>query len=39
MKNYDVMVIGAGIAGCLSAYFLNEKGLKVTIIINRFTLS
>jgi tRNA 5-methylaminomethyl-2-thiouridine biosynthesis bifunctional protein len=32
MKNYDVIVIGAGIAGCSSAYFLKEKGLSVLVI-------
>ena len=32
MKNYDVIVIGAGIAGCSSAYFLKEKGLKVLVL-------
>ena len=32
MKNYDVIVIGAGIAGCSSAYFLKEKGLNVLVL-------
>ena len=32
MKNYDVIVIGAGIAGCSSAYFLNKKRLKVLVL-------
>jgi tRNA 5-methylaminomethyl-2-thiouridine biosynthesis bifunctional protein len=32
MKIYDVIVIGAGIAGCSSAYFLKERGLKVLIL-------
>ncbi len=32
MKNYDVIVIGAGIAGCSSAYFLDRKGLKVLVL-------
>ena len=32
MKNYDVIVIGAGICGCSSAYFLKEKGLKVLVL-------
>jgi len=32
MKTYDVIVIGAGIAGCSSAYFLKEKGLNVLVI-------
>jgi tRNA 5-methylaminomethyl-2-thiouridine biosynthesis bifunctional protein len=32
MKNYDVIVIGAGIAGCSSAYFLKQKGLSVLVL-------
>ncbi|HIP50522.1 MAG TPA: FAD-dependent oxidoreductase [Campylobacterales bacterium] len=32
MNNYDAIVIGAGIAGCSSAYFLKEKGLKVLVL-------
>jgi tRNA 5-methylaminomethyl-2-thiouridine biosynthesis bifunctional protein len=32
MNNYDVIVVGAGIAGCSSAYFLNKKGLNVLVI-------
>ena len=32
MKNYDVIVVGAGIAGASSAYFLKEKGLKVLVL-------
>ena len=32
MNNYDVIVIGAGIAGCSSAYFLKQKGLKVLVL-------
>ena len=32
MKNYDIIVIGAGIAGCSSAYFLKQKGLKVLVV-------
>lgn len=32
MKTYDIIVVGAGIAGCSSAYFLNKKGLKVLVI-------
>ncbi len=31
-NSYDVIVIGAGIAGCSSAYFLQEKGLKVLVL-------
>ncbi len=29
---YDVIIIGAGINGCTSAYFLNKAGLKVALI-------
>ncbi len=32
MKNYDVIVVGAGIAGCSSAYFLNQRGLDVLVV-------
>ncbi len=32
MKKYDAIVVGAGIAGCSSAYFLKDKGLKVLVI-------
>ena len=32
MKSYDVIVVGAGIAGCSSAYFLNKKGLNVLVL-------
>ncbi len=32
MKTYDVIVVGAGIAGCASAYFLKERGLDVLIL-------
>ncbi len=32
MNNYDVIVIGAGIAGCSSAYFLREKGLNILVL-------
>ncbi len=32
MKRYDVIVVGAGIAGCSSAYFLNQKGLNVLVV-------
>ncbi|CAA6811285.1 MAG: FAD dependent oxidoreductase [uncultured Sulfurovum sp.] len=32
MKNYDVIIIGAGITGCSSAYFLKEKGLNVLVV-------
>ncbi|MCH9739315.1 MAG: FAD-dependent oxidoreductase [Epsilonproteobacteria bacterium] len=32
MKTYDVIVVGAGIAGCSSAYFLKEKGLDVLVL-------
>jgi len=32
MINYDVIVVGAGIAGCSSAYFLKKKGLEVLVV-------
>ena len=32
MKTYDVIVVGAGIAGCSSAYFLKQKGLNVLVL-------
>jgi len=32
MKRYDVIVVGAGIAGCASAFFLVERGLKVLVV-------
>jgi len=32
MKTYDVIVVGAGIAGCSSAYFLKKKGLEVLVV-------
>ena len=32
MNPYDVIVIGAGPAGCASALFLNQKGLRVLVL-------
>jgi tRNA 5-methylaminomethyl-2-thiouridine biosynthesis bifunctional protein len=32
MQQYDVMILGAGIAGCSCAYFLHQKGLKVLVL-------
>jgi len=32
MKIYDVIVVGAGIAGCSSAYFLKQRGLEVLVL-------
>jgi len=32
MKTYDVIVIGAGIAGCCSAFFLKQQGLSVLVV-------
>ena len=32
MKPYDVIVIGAGPAGCASALFLHQKGLRVLVL-------
>ncbi len=32
VKIYDTVVIGAGIAGCCAAYFLQQKGQKVLLV-------
>ena len=32
MNSYDVIVVGAGPAGCASALFLHEKGLRVLVL-------
>ena len=32
MKFYDIIVVGAGIAGCSVAYFLNKRGLNVLVV-------
>lgn len=32
MKSYDVIIIGAGPAGCASALFLHQKGLRVLVL-------
>ena len=32
MKVYDAIVVGAGISGCSSAYFLKQKGLDVLLL-------
>ena len=32
MQIYDVIVVGAGISGCSSAYFLKQKGLDVLVL-------
>ena len=32
MKKFDVIIIGAGLAGLTTAYFLKKKGIKVAII-------
>lgn len=32
MTNYDVLIIGGGITGLCSAYFLSDKGYKIAII-------
>jgi len=31
-KTYDTIIIGAGIAGCMAAYMLQEKGQKVLLV-------
>jgi UDP-galactopyranose mutase len=35
MKNYDAVVVGAGLAGCATANILAEKGLQVLVIEKR----
>ena len=32
MKYYDIIVVGAGVAGCSVAYFLKQKGLNVLVV-------
>ena len=32
MKIYDVIIVGAGIAGCSSAFFLKQRGLDVLVL-------
>jgi tRNA 5-methylaminomethyl-2-thiouridine biosynthesis bifunctional protein len=32
MKSYDTIIIGAGIAGCCSAFFLKQRGLDVLVL-------
>nr|WP_308505748.1 FAD-binding oxidoreductase [uncultured Agathobaculum sp.] len=32
MKQTDYLIIGAGIVGCTAAYFLTERGKKVTVV-------
>jgi tRNA 5-methylaminomethyl-2-thiouridine biosynthesis bifunctional protein len=32
MQQYNVIIIGAGITGCCSAFFLKQKGLKVLVV-------
>jgi len=32
IKSYDTIIIGAGIAGCCSAFFLKQKGLSVLVV-------
>ena len=32
MKNYDVIIIGAGSIGVPTAFYLSQKGLKVAIV-------
>ena len=35
-KSYDVIIVGAGPAGCASAYELSGKGLKIALIDKEF---
>lgn len=35
MKNYDVIIVGAGIIGCSIAYFLTEKGYSNVLVIDK----
>jgi sarcosine oxidase subunit beta len=30
--SHDVVVVGGGIAGCATAYFLSKRGIKATIV-------
>ncbi len=32
MKSADVVVVGAGVAGCTTAYFLSKEGVRVTVV-------
>ena len=32
MSTFDVIIIGAGITGCSSAYYLARNGLKVAVV-------
>ena len=32
MKNYDVIIVGAGPAGAISSYYLSRKGFKVALL-------
>lgn len=32
MKHSDVLIVGGGVIGCATAYYLSKKGVKVTVI-------
>jgi len=32
MANYDTVIIGGGVSGCASAYYLSKKGVKVALV-------
>ncbi len=32
MQSSDVVIVGGGIAGCLTAYYLGKKGVKATVV-------
>ena len=32
MHSSDVVILGGGIAGCLTAYYLGKRGVKATVV-------
>ena len=32
MQSSDVVILGGGIAGCLTAYYLAQRGVKATVV-------